>query len=105
MNTEGRSVLFIIAITRTIKLQQAAGSTCHVALSPLISTSAFQRLESKAVSASTQINVFVPNGRVFELAVADKDVSSSVLFFTGRSLRRDGEILVVTSTWVVSWHK
>ena len=105
MNTEGRSVLFSIAITRTIKLQQAAGSTCHVALSPLISTSAFQRLESKAVSASTQINVFAPNGRVFELAVADKDVSSSVLFFTGRSLSRDGEILVVTSTWVVSWHK
>lgn len=51
------------------------------------------------------MNVFVPNGRVFELAVADKDVSSSVLFFTGRSLSRDGEILVVTSTWVVSWHK
>lgn len=34
MNIEGHSVLFIIAITRTIKLQQAARSACHVTLSP-----------------------------------------------------------------------
>ena len=51
-------------------------------LTPLISTSDFQRLESEAASASTQINIFAQNGRVFELAVVDKDVPSLVLFFT-----------------------
>lgn len=78
MNTKGHGVFFII--TRTIKLQQAAGSTCHVTLISLLSTSDFQRLESKAASASTQIYIFSQNTRVFELTVVDEDVSSLVLF-------------------------
>lgn len=78
MNTKGHGVFCII--TRTIKLQEAAGSTCHVTLISLLSTSDFQRLESKAASASTQVYIFSQNTRVFELAVVDRDVSSLVLF-------------------------
>lgn len=42
-----------------------------------------------------------PRQNSFELAVVDKDVSSSVLLFTGRPASRDGEIRVITSTWAV----
>lgn len=45
--------------------------------------------------------VFAKDRTVFELTVVDKDVLPLVLFFPERPASRNGEICVITSTWVV----
>lgn len=65
MNTKGHGVLFIIAITGTIKLQPAAGvhavlSAFHVTPFPLISTSGFRRLESNEQPQQVHGLIYLP---------------------------------------------
>lgn len=84
-------------------MQQAAGSACHVTLSP---SSALLLSRGWSLQRSQQVH------RLMYLSQMEEFLSWQLLIKTCHlqfcSLREglwaDGEILV-TSTWVVSWHK